>query len=509
MKKILNVAQMRQLDAQTIKEEGITSLDLMERAARAVVRAIVVRWAQSTPVIVLAGPGNNGGDALAVARMLQGQGFTVAAYLFNTTGRLSPDCQANRDRLREIPAGNIDFHEVTDRFETPQLDASTLVVDGLFGTGLRDALTGGFASLVRFVNDSAAKVISIDVPSGTPTEMAADQDHAAIVRADLTVTFQHRKLSSLLDDAAAFWGDVEVADIGLTTTGIDDFPSHNLLLEADDVANILSAHPRPAFGHKGTFGHALLVAGQRGMCGAAVLQSRACLRSGVGKVTIHAPQANTLILQTAVPEAVLSLDASDAAFSSPVSMEAYDALCIGSGIGTAKITTSAFAEQIASCDKPLVVDADGINILASRPGLIAKVPRGAVLTPHLGEFTRLAYRHLSCGQALEVARNMAEERGIYIVLKGHHTAIVCPDGTAYFNTTGNSGLATAGSGDVLAGIITALLAQGYSPREASIAGVYLHGLAGDIAAERLTEYGVTASDVVASLPSAFRHFFEH
>lgn len=500
MIKILDIKQIRDLDAQTIEEEGITSLDLMERAAQAVTDAVAARWTTATHFVIFAGPGNNGGDALAVARQLDARGYDVEAYLFNTTGKLSADCTENKHRLAKCTG--VRFTEVASSFEPPRLTKDMVVIDGLFGTGLNKPLTGGFAVLARLMNESAARVVSIDVPSGLPCDTKNVDASTVIVRADLTLTFQLPKFPMMLADTACYFGETRVLDIQLSPTCLRKMETDYTLLEANDLRPLLQ--PRDPFGHKGTFGHALLIAGKYGMAGAAILSAKACLRSGAGKVTLHSPEMNNAVLQIAVPEAIMSHDASDTAFSTPESDTPYDAVAIGPGIGTAADTASAFFKQVGQTTKPLVIDADGINILADHVNRLASLPPKTILTPHIAEFHRLTRNKTSLAATLADARTMAVNHSLYIVLKGHHTAICTPEGKVFFNSTGNSGMATAGSGDVLTGLLAALLAQGYAPQDACLLGVFLHGLAGDLAAQSLSEDGLVATDIIHYLPLAFR-----
>ncbi|MBR1593613.1 MAG: NAD(P)H-hydrate dehydratase [Alloprevotella sp.] len=497
--KIFNAEQLRELDEYTVSHDDVASLELMERAATCVAEEVKARWTPEWRVIVLAGPGNNGGDALAVARLLADAGYGVETYLFNTRGKLSEDCEANRLRLLQMP--QVALTEVTSKFSAPKIEPRTLIVDGLFGTGLTRTLSSGFADLVRFVNAVSAKVVSIDMPSGLMTEDNALNVPSQIVHADLTVTFQAPKLAQLLTDCAEFVGELVVADIGLSRTKMAETDASFYLTEREEMRELLK--PRATFGHKGTFGHGLLVAGKRGMAGAAILAGRAFLRAGAGKITIHTPSANNDILQMALPEAVLSLDANADHFSAPVPSGAYQAVAIGPGLGTDPESALAFIEQVRHAQHALVIDADGINILAGHKGWIQQIPADAILTPHAGEMLYLGTSGEKASFALlSEAREMARKHRIFIVLKGRFTAICTPMGKTYFNPTGNSGMATAGSGDVLTGIILALLARGYVPLNACRLGVYLHGLAGDIAASRLGEDSVMASDIVAALPEA-------
>ncbi len=501
MIKLLTPTQIKQLDAATISEKGILSIDLMETAAAAAAHDIMETFGPEYPFIVFAGPGNNGGDALAISRMLIEAGYHVSSVLFNISGKLSPDCQTNRDLLCEIP--DVEFVEVTSKFEPPRLDAHTIVIDGLFGTGLSKPLSGGFASLVKLINDSEAYVISIDVPSGLSVSGHVSVDPAKVIHADRTLVFHSAKLTMLLADTADFWGQKAILPLDLSEAFLESIDSKINLLQQADVAQYVL--PRPKFAHKGTFGHALLIAGKYGMAGAAILSAKACLRSGVGKVTVHSPQMNNSILQISVPEAIVSHDTSDTIFTAAVRSRTFEAVAVGPGIGTDRATSAALIEQLTQSERPMVIDADALNILAERPTYIGQIPPKSILTPHMGEFRRLCHReNLSNAEALAKALEFAAEHDVYVILKGHHSAICTPEGYAYLNDSGNSGMGTAGSGDVLTGILAALLAQGYSPLAACFIGVFVHGLAGDLAASSLSEEGTTASDIIDYLPAAFR-----
>jgi len=499
--KIFTAAQIRELDKYTIEHEPIKSIDLMERAARALTSAITSRWNSNVPVVVFAGPGNNGGDALAVARMLTEKGYQVQTFLFNISGKLSADCAENKQRLM-TKKGRPLLTEVTQEFDPPQLEKGMLVVDGLFGSGLNKPLAGGFASLVKYINAAPAQVVSIDVPSGLMTEDNSYNVRANIIKADVTLTLQHTKLSFLFAEHQQYIGQVEVLDIQLSEEGVEKIDSQFTLLEKAEVLPLLK--PRDAFAHKGTMGHALLVAGSYGMAGAAILAARACMRSGAGKITVHTPRRNVPILQTAVPEAVLHTDHEETIFSEAVSTEGFQAVAVGPGIGTVEATAVAMIAQLRRAQCPAVADADALNILAARHAWLQQLPKGIILTPHPKELERLEGQCTDSYERLTKARQLAERLQGYVILKGHRTAICMPDGHVAFNTTGNAGMATAGSGDVLTGILLGLLARGYRQREACLLGVYLHGLAGDLAAEELGEESLMASDIINYLPQAFR-----
>ena len=505
MKKILTSKQIHDVDAYTIANEPVPSIDLMERASSAVADQIIRMSTYGRRVLVFAGPGGNGGDALAVARMLARCGYQVEAYLFNLKGRMSADCRTNKERLVSSP--NIAFHEVTsDAFVLPQVSTDDVIVDGLFGTGLSSPLSGGYAAAVDCINSSGAKVVSIDVPSGLMTEDNSLNDLSHVVRASVTLTFQFMKLSFLFAEHEQLVGDVRLLDIQLIdpNTAVTSTPYY--IYEGCDAAETLK--PRSKFSHKGTFGHACLVAGKRGMAGAAVMAAKACMRSGVGKLTVHTSAGNLLPLQCVVPEAILDIEESDQ-FATPFVSCQYNALAIGPGIGTGSITAMAMEQQLKDADAPMVLDADALNLLAANPQLIKSIPHGSILTPHKKELRGLIGETLDSLTELQLTREFARANGLYIVIKGANTATVTPEGNVYFNSTGNAGMATAGSGDVLTGVILSFLAQGYSPLHAATLGVYVHGLAGDLAAETLSEEGMIATDIINYLPSAFKELKKH
>lgn len=502
--KILAASQIKEVDSYTIDTEPISSVDLMERASAAFADKIEERWTPGTPVKIFAGPGNNGGDALAVARILSLKGYNVEVFLFNPSSNLSPDCMVNKQRLDACR--NVRLTEVTSTFTPPQLSESDLVIDGLFGTGVSRPLNGGYASVVKYINASAATVVSIDVPSGLMCEDNTYNVMNHIVRADYTFTFQYPKLAFFFADTYSYVGKWEVLNIGLIEPEDERAITPYTFTEAYDIHRMLKR--RPKFAHKGTMGHAALIAGKAGMAGAAVLSAKACLRSGVGKLTVRTPSANAVVLQISIPEAVLDIEPHSECFSQAFDANGFDAIAIGPGIGTDADTPQAFIEQIRFTRSPIVIDADGLNILGMHKGWIMQLPKNTILTPHKKELSGLITTTRNCYEELEATRELAIRQHVYVVIKGAYSAIVSPDGKVWFNSTGNPGMATAGSGDVLTGIILSLLAQDYAQEEAVRLGVYLHGLAGDIAATMLGEDSLIASDIIECLPKAFKKLTE-
>ena len=498
--KILTSSQLKELDKYTIAHEPIASIDLMERAAIALTNAIVRRWDKSFKMVFFAGPGNNGGDALAVARMLSQRGYHVEVFLFNTKGKLSEECQTNLERLKMC--GSVYFTEISTQFDPPELTESHVVIDGLFGSGLNKPLSGGFAAVVKYINASKAQVAAIDIPSGLMGEDNTYNIRQNIVHADVTLSIQLPKLSFLFPENEDVVGEWELLDIGLKQSYIDATASPFSILGEEVIRPIVK--PRKRFAHKGSFGHGLLIAGSYGMAGASILSAKACLRSGIGLLTVHTPIHNHDILQISVPEAIVQTDIHERYFAQPTDLSRYKAIAIGPGLGQEEDTALAMMEQIQGSNLPIILDADAINILSTHRNWLSRLPKRCILTPHLGELERLIGKCMDTYERLTKVKELAAYLQSYIIVKGAWTTIVTPEGEYFFNPTGNPGMATGGSGDVLTGILLALVAQGYSREEACKLGVYIHGLAGDIAAEEMTETGMISSDIINALPNAWK-----
>lgn len=488
--KILSAEQLRYVDAYTIEHESMASSDLMEHASMEFSLAFMSRWNTETPVVVFAGSGNNGGDALAISRLLAKQGFHVETYLFNTGKTMSADCMHNYKRLQET---NVKLHEVKNSFTPPKLDAQHVVIDGLFGTGLTRPLSGGFAAVVRYINASPATVVSIDVPSGLMTEDNSFNVMTNVVKADYTFTFHSPKLAFLFPENQQYVGEWIVLDIGIVDPDDTNTACTINMMEQVDIQPLMKKRSR--FAHKGQMGHALLVAGSEGMAGAAVLSSRATIRSGVGKLTVMTPDVNRSVLQISVPEAIVCTNVE--------SVATFDSIGVGPGIGVGDEATEQLLSILQLNDMPLVLDADALNILAANPTWIQQLPAGTIITPHRREMERLLGGSYASHELMEKAHDLAMNYQLNIVLKGAFTQVFTSDGQIYINTTGNAGMATAGSGDVLTGIILGLLARQYTPDVAVRLGVYLHGLAGDFASAELGEESLIASDIINYLPQAF------
>jgi ADP-dependent NAD(P)H-hydrate dehydratase / NAD(P)H-hydrate epimerase len=498
--KILTCNQIRQVDQYTITHEPIRSVDLMERASEACSAWISKYYDVSTAVKVFVGPGNNGGDGLAIARMLSSWDFQVSVYVLNAIDKFSPDALKNYNRLISQKRAKV-FTLVDDQL--PVITGNEVLIDALFGSGLSRPLDGLAAKVVKHMNNSLATIIAIDIPSGLFGENNAANTTDAIIRAHYTLTFQMPKLAFFFAENEAYVGKPVVLNIDLHPEAIQQAISDYELIEASQMKRILKIRPR--FSHKGTYGHALLISGSYGKMGAAILAATACMRSGVGLLTIHIPAVGYSIVQIAVHEAMVSVDKNNLEIGQCPATDKYSAVGIGPGIGMSEETAGMLYELITNAKAPLVLDADALNIISMHPDWIKKLPENTVLTPHPREFERLA--GVSSGGYDRHLKQIAFSRvnRVVVVLKGAYTSITDPEGHCWFNPTGNPGMATGGSGDVLTGIILSLLAQGYKSFDAACMGVYIHGFAGDLAAEELAEESLIASDIINNLGIAFKN----
>jgi ADP-dependent NAD(P)H-hydrate dehydratase / NAD(P)H-hydrate epimerase len=492
--KILSVKQLQNLDQYSIGHEPISSLDLMERAAMACVDWILDHFGTKSEYTIVCGPGNNGGDGLAIGRLLAKEGLSVAVYA-DAREKSTPDFRANFDRLENtgiVPAP-------LEQFKASPVREGSIVIDALFGYGLNRSLANHWERLAADISSLPNIVLAIDMPSGV---FADKVSQGSAVHADFTLTFQTPKLAFFIPENQDLIGEWIVLDIGLDRGALDEMTTNRHVVMMQDIVSMLPE--RGKFDHKGKFGHALLVVGSYGKMGAAILSARATLRSGVGLLTVHIPRLSGPIMQTAVPEAMVSSDQNDFNFSGIKKLSAYTAIGLGSGLGQYDGIDSAIASLFADASVPMVIDADGLNAMALHPGLLEDLPPHSILTPHIKEFARLFGSSENHFARLEKLQKAAQKHQAIIVLKGAHTAIAAEDGRIVFNSTGNAGMATAGSGDVLTGIISGLLAQGLKPWDAARAGVYLHGLAGDLAAQKTGLEALLAGDIVEQIGDAFK-----
>jgi hydroxyethylthiazole kinase-like uncharacterized protein yjeF len=501
--KILDVDQIRALDQATIEKEPIAPINLMERSALTFVDWLAERFPTTTPIKVFCGLGNNGGDGLAIARLLLEREYIIEVCVVRYAPRESDDFMHNHRRLKLITE-TIRYIEAGQ--DIPALRHNEVVIDAILGSGLSRPADGLVKQVIEQINRSPATVVSVDIASGLYTDKP-NAPNDVIIEPDYTVTFQLPKLAFMLPDNGRYVGDWQFVDIRLHKRFIDKAPTPYYFTQAQDARLLLKKRNR--YANKGTFGHALLLVGSYGKIGAAVLAAKACLRSGVGLLTVQVPQCGYAILQTAVPEAMCLPDSHQHVLTgnpetgsekaeSP-DPNSYAAVGVGPGIGKAPETLAMLKKLLKGLKKPLVIDADALNLLAENRDLLKKLPPDSILTPHPKEFERLTSKWDNDYQKLDMLRQFAQTHKVVVVLKGAHTAVATPGGDVHFNSTGNPGLSTGGTGDVLTGVLTALLAQGYDPIEAAVLGVYAHGLAGDRVAEQRGQTGMIASDVIESL----------
>lgn len=505
--KLFTTEQIRNIDRYTIEHENVNEVDLIERVAEGVTYEIESRWRPGKPTVIFAGPGNNGADALAVARILAEHDYRPEVYLFNIGGNaLSPACRAYREALKAMDC-EMYFHEIIDVLSFPRLTDSHLVIDGIFGSGLRDNLKGGYVTLMQYITDSGATVVAIDVPTGLKGDNNLQAINRNIMHASLTLAIQFPRISFFNPDNSKLVGEWKVIDIGLSSHAIEETEASYHLIEVEDVKSLLK--PRDPNSSKADYGSALIVAGSYGMMGASVLAAQGALRSGVGKLTVEAPKCGYKILQSDVPEAMYQYNKGDYCIIDIKPTRPYNAIGLGPGLGTSADTVRALENFLLNYKEPLVLDADALNCIARKPSMLNNLPMLSVLTPHAREFDRLFGDHSSHEARLAKAVEMAKYYNVIIVLKGRYTATVRPDGVVCFNSSGTPAMATPGSGDVLTGIITSLIAQGYKPEIAAVTGVYIHGIAGELAAHRHGEYGVTAGDIARETGRAIMTIMNH
>jgi NAD(P)H-hydrate epimerase len=495
MIKILSADQIKQLDAFTIRDEPIASIDLMERACKAFVNWFIVRFDVTRKVGIVCGTGNNGGDGLGIARLLNERGYYIQVWIINSGGNQTEDFKVNLKRVKE----KVEVGEVTSFDNDLEFSAIDILIDALFGSGLTRPLEGIYAKTVESINRAEALRVAVDIPSGL---MADRPSQGPIVKAHVTITFQIPKLAFFLPQSFSFTGEWVTVDIGLKKSFIKSAQTSYRYVIQKDACRI--SRVRSRFDHKGTFGHALVVAGSYGKMGAAILSTRAALRAGAGLVTVHAPKCGYVIMQASVPEAMMEADHEVDFISQINKSETYSAIGVGPGLGRHPQTVEALGALFAKFRKPLVIDADALNILSEHKEMLENIPEGSILTPHPKEFQRLAGEWINDFERLEKQKELAARLKCIIILKGAFSSIATPQQQVYFNSTGNPGMATGGTGDVLTGILTGLLAQSYSSEEAAILGVYLHGMAGDAVAAERGERGIIASDLIDFLPFAYK-----
>ncbi len=492
--KILSAAQIRQADNYTIQNEPVTSLALMKRAGEKCFEWILSNTDKSKKYLVICGTGNNGGDGLVIARLLAQRKLGVEVVILSTNSKYSDEFNIT---LEAITKTTVNVKHVKEG-QKLLLKEDVIIIDAILGTGLSRPVTGWLGECIEVLNKSGNQIISIDIPSGLFADIPSEGN---IIRATYTLTFQNPKLAFFFRENELFVGKFYVLNIDLNEKFIDKINSLNFYFDKKEAKKILKQ--RNKFSHKGAFGHSLLIAGSKGKIGAAILASRACLRSGTGLLTVHIPSCGYEIIQATVPEAMVDLDVNTDIITSLNSIDHYDGIGIGPGIGKSEETTKFFFRFLDIIKSPVVVDADAINILAEHPEKLRKLPVNSILTPHGKEFERLAGKCKNDFERHKLQLDFSREYKLIVVLKGAYTCITFPDGKSVFNSTGNPGMAKGGSGDALTGMILALISQHYYPENAALLGVYLHGLAGDIAVKRKGVYSMICSDLIEKIPKAF------
>lgn len=502
--KILSNPEIQTIERETIETDGVTTVEMIERVAEAIADEVKSLRRPGSRIMVFAGWGNNGADALETSRLLAIGGYQPIVYLFNIgANRLSPECTVFRDRLAATQG--VTLYEITgsEPFQWPEPPASALIIDGLFGSGLNRSLPRSFQMLVRNINESGATVLSIDIPSGLFADWNGNTPREDMIHATLTLAVEFPRLAFMFKDNADVVGEWKTIRVGYNADAVRRAPTTFMLVDNAICSRFLV--PRPRFASKADFGNVLLYAGSRGMMGAAVLSARAALRAGAGKVTVHGPSGGNTIVQTAVPSAMYADDANQAHITNMPFDSRYNAIAVGPGIGRSTETAVALerlAKGASAAGRRLILDADALNIIADNPNILNHIPPLSVITPHAGEFDRIFGKSSTDEERLKKAIRASEDYSLIIVLKGHHTAIVRPDGKIMFNSSGTPAMATPGSGDVLTGVIAALMAQGLSSEIAAFVGPYVHGVAGEMAAARHGEYGVTAEDIANHIGAA-------
>ncbi len=500
--KVLSAAQMKQADISTTSHQSISSWDLMERASTILFNQLIIDFKNFSGVFcILCGPGNNGGDGLALARILYNAGFQVKVFLF-AHHAYSEDNLSNQLRLTELPL-TINKFDLNTSLTFP---SETVIIDCLFGYGLSRPLDAAWQHVVNQINESPYIIVAVDLPSGLLADKYTDKRHP-IVKAVLTYTFQCPKLALLLPENALYSGECIILDIHLDKDFIDQTSVDLYYIERQNVVPLIPQHDR--YAHKGTYGHALIAGGSYGKIGSVVLATTAALRTGCGLVTSYIPQCGYTILQSSIPEAMVLTDPHYQFLSTfPEDLSAFNAIGIGMGMGVSENSQEALFNLLYRLSKmkkspPLVLDADALNILALRPEWLSSVPKDSILTPHPKELQRLLGTWTNDFDKLDKAKTFSKKYNLILLIKGANTAIICPSGQIYFNSTGNQGMATAGSGDVLTGVITALIAQGLTSEQSAIAGVFVHGLAGDKAIQTTHPKSLIASDLVRHISDAW------
>ena len=500
--KLLSLSHLLEADRITIQNQKISYLDLMERAGQSIFQLMHERLQGAPlPIHVFCGLGNNGANGLVIARHLVEHGYHVTTYIVNFSTNRSEAFLANYDRLKEIskewPV------QIKSAEDFPKIAPDDMVIDAIFGVGLNRPIEEWVQKLLKHVNTSNAFKLSVDVPSGLYADKAPD-DKEAVIYANTCLTFQTPKLVFFLPETAGYIKDLEIIDIGLDQEYLLQVQTGMELIGKPEVLSMYI--PRQKYTHKGTYGHSLLIGGSRGKIGSMVLASKACLKIGAGLATTIIPACGYTVMQTAIPEVMVDDNDEMDYLVNFKSNSNTTVICIGMGLGTHEQTVKAFIEFLDTNKTPLVLDADALNIISANKEMLKKLPAQTILTPHPKELERLIGQWSDDFDKIEKTKKLSEEFDCIVVIKGANSITVYKQ-DIYINTTGNPGMATAGSGDVLSGIITGLVSQGYAPLNAAIFGVYIHGSAGDIALSGMGYQALIASDITENIGKAYLELF--
>ncbi len=500
--KILKAIKVKEADNYTIKHKPISSINLMEHAATMCSNWIIDKfifniYETNKHFKIFVGPGNNGGDGLVIARLINqevGRWFyknsTVDIYILNFTDNFSPDFLINLERLKKVTKN---IFEVKSEKGFPVINKEDIIIDAIFGSGLSREVNGLPAKVINFINESVNnKVVAIDIPSGLFGEENHKTENQAIIKANYTITFEFPFLSFFFQENQDYVGDFYVIPIGIHPNYIQKVKTNYFTTEKENIAGKIKK--RAKFSHKGNFGHGLLIAGQKEKMGASILAAKAAHRTGIGRLTVY--NEDSIALNISSPETMIT---------QKLDFEKYSAIAIGQGLGLDSDAENLLKNLLENSQKPLVIDADAITIIGKNKNLLADLQKNIIFTPHLKEFERLVGKSKNNYQRNLKQIKLSVKKGVYVILKGAYTAITTPEGNCYFNTTGNPGMATGGSGDLLTGIILSLLSQGYSEEEACIIGVYLHGLAADIASEMFGNHSLMPSDIINNIHLAIKN----
>lgn len=498
--KILSTEQIYLADKATIQEKGINAVDLMETAALKCFEYIQNNYnLENHSFKIFCGVGNNGGDGLVIARLLHQIKVEVNCYIVHFSSNQSTDFKINLDKLKKL---SVDVFDISSENDFPEIKSNEIVIDAIFGLGLKKAPFGFTKELIKYLNKAKAHMISIDLPSGLFNEKTV-YDIESVIKSDKTLTFQLPKLALLLPENKEYCSNFEILDIGLSQTYIDSLPIENFFTTNVEVQNLYI--PRNKYAHKGSFGHSLLIGGSFGKMGAITLTSTAALKAGSGLVSVYIPKCGYEILQTSIPEVMAEVD-SDYEIHHFNHKTISNVIGVGPGLGLHEKTITGFLNFIKIQKNPMVIDADALNILAQNIEYLNFIPKNSVLTPHPKEFERLAGSWKNDYEKLEKLKDFSNKYQLIIILKGAHT-VVAFQKELHFNSSGNAALSTAGSGDVLTGIITAFIAQGYTPLNACLIGVYIHGLTADIYCRQNPQETFMASNIIDLLPIAMMETF--